>query len=130
MGQSTNGGEVDVAQNRRLKVSLTVLVLILAVAALATFALPGGGSGAAEQAKVAPDARTVVVAVPVHGMACISCAATGRRAINSIDGVTHTQVDLGERLVRISYIDGRTTSEQIVERISRMGYRVGAPVVE
>jgi len=78
----------------------------------------------------APQPGARVVTIPVEGMSCVSCAATVRKALQSIDGVTGVEVSLEHRAARVQYIDGKVSPDQLVAAVNHLGYRAGAPEVE
>lgn len=73
---------------------------------------------------------TKIVTIPVEGMVCVSCTASVKNALKSIDGVTDVEVSLESRTARVQYVEGRTSLEQLVAAINHLGYRAGAPQVE
>ena len=77
-----------------------------------------------------PQASTSVVTIPVEGMSCVSCAATVKKAIQKIDGVTEVEVSLEHRAARVRYINGKVSPDQLVAAVNHLGYRAGAPLAE
>lgn len=77
-----------------------------------------------------PQPGTSVVTIPVEGMSCVSCAATVRKALQSIEGVTEVEVSLEHRAARVRYIDRKISPDQLVAAVNHLGYRAGAPQVE
>ena len=75
-------------------------------------------------------ASTSVVTIPVEGMSCVSCAATVKRAIQKIEGVTEVEVNLEHRAARVRYIDGKVSPDQLVAAVNHLGYRAGTPHAE
>lgn len=71
------------------------------------------------------DLKTVII--PVEGMACIACAATVRRAIKSLDGVSHVEVSLEKRTAQVTYAAGKLSPDRIVAAVNKLGYRAGTP---
>ena len=71
-----------------------------------------------------------IVTVPVEGMVCVSCTASVKRALKSIDGVTDVEVSLESRSARVEYIEGKVSPEQLVAAINHLGYRAGTPKEE
>lgn len=74
--------------------------------------------------------QTRIVTIPVEGMVCASCTANVKKALKSIDGVTEVEVSLESRAARVRYVEGRTSPEQLVAAINRLGYRAGTPRAE
>ena len=68
------------------------------------------------------------VTIPVEGMACMSCAATVKRTVKAIDGVSEVHVNLVGRSVRLAYVPGVASPERIAATISSLGYKAGLPV--
>ena len=77
-----------------------------------------------------PQANTRVVTIPVEGMSCISCAATVKKTIQKIDGVTEVEVSLEHRAARVRYINGMVSPDQLVAAINHLGYQAGTPQAE
>lgn len=67
------------------------------------------------------------VVIPVEGMICISCAASVKRAIKSMEGVFHVEVNLENRLARVTYVPTKLSPDRIVSVINKLGYKAGAP---
>lgn len=70
------------------------------------------------------------VTVPVEGMSCASCAASVRKTLKSIDGVTAVEVDLEHRRTRVQYAAEKVSPERIAAAINQLGYKAGEPKVE
>jgi copper chaperone CopZ len=85
---------------------------------------PGTGALAAQPAAKS-DLKTVII--PVEGMACIACAASVKRALKAIDGVSEVEVNLERRTAQVTYASGNVAPDRLVEVINRLGYRAGAP---
>lgn len=77
-----------------------------------------------------PQAGTSVVTIPVEGMSCISCAATVKKTIQKIDGVTEVEVSLEHRAARVRYMDGKVSPDQLAAAVNHLGYRAGTPQPE
>lgn len=73
-------------------------------------------------------AQPKTVTIPVEGMACMSCAATVKRAVKAINGVSDVQVNLVGRSVRLAYTPGVASPERIAAAITSLGYRAGLPM--
>lgn len=102
--------------------------LLLAAGAIIVLALVGQGPSAAAPAaqRVAKsDLKTVVI--PVEGMACIACAASVKRALKAIDGVSAVEVNLGQRVARVTYAPAKVAPDRFVAAINELGYRAGTP---
>ena len=85
--------------------------------------LAAGPAAAVTDSK--PDLKTVVI--PVEGMACISCAATVKRTIKSMDGVSHVEVNLALRTAQVTYTPEKLSPDRIVAAVNKLGYRAGPP---
>ncbi len=72
-------------------------------------------------------APTKIVIIPVEGMVCVSCTASVRKALKSMDGVTDVKMSLESRTARVQYVEGKTSPEQLVAAINHLGYRAGTP---
>ena len=69
-------------------------------------------------------------AVAVEGMSCAACAASVRKTVSAIDGVSDVEVDLEHRQAKVRYVSGKTSPQQIAGAISKLGYKAGEPKVE
>lgn len=65
--------------------------------------------------------------IPVDGMACVSCAATVKRTVKAMDGVSDIEVMLAKRSVRVTYAPGRVSPDRIAAAIDEIGYKAGTP---
>lgn len=103
------------------------LLLLVAGALIVLGSLELGlGTGAlAAQPAAKSDLKTVVI--PVEGMACVACAASVKRALKAIDGVSGVEVNLERRTAQVTYASGKVTPERLVAAINRLGYRAGTP---
>lgn len=87
---------------------------------------------AAEDGRV-PSGRSSdlrVATIPVEGMACLSCAASIKRAVKKIEGVSDAEVDFVRRSLRVSYSPGRALLlGRVATTIDGLGYKAGIPVI-
>src|SRR5229473_4994223 len=93
-------------------------VLLVFAAALALSGSPGpvlAGDTSAAVSNVKPSLKTVDI--PVDGMACVVCAATVKKAVKSLDGVSRVEVSLEKRTARVTYAAGRLWPDRIVAAI-------------
>ncbi len=60
-------------------------------------------------ASLQSSAVTKTMFIPVEGMSCGSCAATVKRGVKRVDGVTDVEVSLEHRGGRVRYTEGRVT---------------------
>ena len=102
-------------------------VIVVVVAAL--LALTGCDDDPRAATPPSPSSPTTapatVVAVPVEGMSCGACAASVRRAVKSVEGVTGVEVDLAQREARVEYEATKVSPDQIVTAINDAGFKAG-----
>lgn len=84
-------------------------------------------AGEAPRAAVQKAVDLKTAAIPVEGMACVSCAATVKRTVKAISGVSDVEVMLAKRSVRVTYAPGEVSPERIAAAINELGYKAGAP---
>jgi len=60
----------------------------------------------------------------VKGMTCGGCSAGVEKAVRAMDGVSRCDVSLSAETASIDFDATVTTAEQIIERVSKMGYAV------
>jgi len=96
--------------------------MLLAVAAFVVLGLtmPGVPASAAQG-----NLKTVLI--PVEGMACVACAASVKRALKALDGVSEVEVNLERRSATVKYANDKVTPERLVAAITKLGYRAGTP---
>lgn len=73
---------------------------------------------------------TRVVTIPVEGMVCLACTARVKSTLKAINGVAEVEVNLAGRVVRVEYVEGKVSPQQLVSAINRLGYRAGTPHAE
>jgi copper chaperone CopZ len=61
------------------------------------------------------------------GMVCVACAATVKRALKSIDGVSNVEVSLEKRTVQVTYAPDKLSPDRLVAAVNKAGYSAGAP---
>ncbi len=106
-----------------------VLTAILLVAV----ALGVGFFVHARQGQVQPPTsqlQTRVVTIPVEGMVCLACTARVKSTLKTINGVAEVEVNLAGRDLRVEYLEGKVSPDQLVSAINRLGYRAGPPKAE
>src|SRR3989442_3459525 len=91
---------------------------------------PAAGTGETGRRQGEPAAGAVTVTIPVDGMICVVCAASVKRTAQAVNGVRAADVDLARRRATVSYIDGKTSPEQIAAAIAGLGYHTGPPLIE
>jgi copper chaperone CopZ len=62
---------------------------------------------------------TQTVSIPVEGMSCMVCASSVKRAAQGVDGVRDAEVDLAAKRAKVSYVEGKTSPEQIAAALRR-----------
>jgi len=84
---------------------------LLLVAALA---LPGGTTAALAEN------RTVTLSVP--SMNCAACPVTVRKALERVDGVEKVSVSYDPKEAVVTFDDGKTSVERLLEATTNAGY--------
>jgi copper chaperone CopZ len=110
---------VDPISGAFFHVRRTMLVLAGAMFLLSSLpaTLAAGTSGA--------QVRTVVI--PITGMVCVACAATVKRALKAVDGVSQVEVSLETRAAWVTYSPDKVSPDRLVEAINKGGYKAGVP---
>ncbi|MGJ9459318.1 copper chaperone CopZ [Oceanobacillus sp. CF4.6] len=62
----------------------------------------------------------------VQGMTCGHCKMSVEGALNELNGVTNTEVDLATGKVDVTYDEDKVTSEAMREAVEEQGYDVVA----
>jgi len=75
----------------------------------------------------APAAQVKTVVIPVQGMVCVACAATVKRALKSVDGVSQVEVNLEKRAAQVTYAPDKVSPDRLVAAINKAGYTAGIP---
>lgn len=100
-----------------------------AVLLLSAGALLGGLGGCRTQAApTGRDSTLTTVVIPVEGMSCVSCAATIKKRLGSLNGVEDVEVSLGERQARVRFDPSLLSPDRLRAAINDLGYRAGVPV--
>lgn len=73
---------------------------------------------------------TGTVMIPVEGMSCMACAASVKKGLKNVQGVTEVEVSLEGRNAKVSYQTGRVDPELLAKTINQLGYKAGSPVAE
>lgn len=72
-----------------------------------------------------------VATIPVEGMVCLSCAASIKRAVKKVDGVSDAEIDFVRRSLRVTYVAGHALLlSKVTTAIDGLGYKAGPPVLE
>lgn len=116
-------------------VILAALIALSAVVMGAVFtakkpssAVPGFVAAASAELKTEAGKGTKTVSVPVQGMSCISCAASVKKGLTSLEGVSEAHVSLEKRSAEVRYDDKKTSPEKIRVKVEAMGFKSGPPV--
>ncbi len=123
----------SMATNNKLSAAAWLLGAVVVGLVFIAYLRPWESSGRQERERAVQNqkaAQTVTLSIPVEGMSCGSCAASVKRTAKGIDGVRNAEVNLAGRRVRVEYVEGRTSPEQISATIRQLGYKTGTPVVE
>jgi copper chaperone CopZ len=78
-------------------------------------------------AATADQAKVKTVLIPVEGMSCVACAASVKKALTSLGGVSKVEVNLAERNARVRFDSTRVSPDRLVAAIDGLGYHAGAP---
>jgi len=62
------------------------------------------------------------VTLKIEGMSCQHCVMSVKKAVDSLEGVSSSDVEIGS--ARVVYDEGRVSEEAIRDAINRAGYRV------
>lgn len=103
-----------------MKMKTAIRSFLLAVVAAATFALPG--SPLVRQAAAAEQSEAKVT-LHVDGMTCASCSVTVRVTLERLDGVKSAAVSFEEKRARVTYDSSKVTPKQMIEAVSKAGYK-------
>jgi len=82
----------------------------------------GAPSGASDNQ---PALKTIVI--PVEGMACVVCAATVKKTVKSLAGVSRVEVSLEKRAAQVTYAPDKLSPDRIITTIDKLGYKAGSP---
>lgn len=122
------------SQGKHWSRAVMLLVGVAALLALAVVIVRPWSTSAESQrdsaVRSAQEAGTTTVSVPVEGMFCGLCAASVKRTVQGLEGVTDAEVDLQSKRAKISYVEGKASPEQIAAAIARAGFKPGVPAVE
>lgn len=114
----------DPGQARILSIAVVILALLLnSSVAWSQSQAPVNTDSSA----VSSENASKSVLIPIEGMTCGVCAARVRKTLKAIDGVTDAAVDLEHRNARVNCVETKTSSDQLIAAISKLGYKAGAP---
>lgn len=74
-------------------------------------------------ALASPEPPTERVVIAIEGMHCDGCAAGVKAMLKRTPGVIAVEVSYKEKQAVVDYDSQKTTSQQIVDAISKLGYR-------
>lgn len=60
-------------------------------------------------------------------IACPACALSIKRAINAMEGVKQVKVSAGTKKIHVEYDSGNVTENQIIQKITGLGFKVKNP---
>jgi copper chaperone len=62
------------------------------------------------------------ISLKIEGMSCQHCVASVKKALDSMDSITFSDVSVGA--ARVEFDDSRTSSDEICRAVQNAGYRV------
>ncbi len=107
---------------------ILVAIVLVGAGGLGIFLAGNTGAEVSVSAEVAGETKTVLM--PVEGMSCVVCAASVKKALQSIDGVQEAEINLERREARVRYVEGKVSPKQLVAAVNHLGYKAGTPVPE
>jgi copper chaperone len=72
------------------------------------------------------DKRVESAVIAIEGMSCNSCADKISTALSKLEGIEEAKVSLSEGMARVKYDAAKVTIPAMKERITKLGYSVGA----
>jgi len=115
-------------EKRRAAVPVWLILVAIVVIGVGVFLAGNPHAEVSVSAEVAGETKTVLI--PVEGMSCVVCAASVKKALQSIDGVQEAEISLERREARVRYVEGKVSPEQLVAAVNKLGYKAGAPAPE
>ena len=113
-------GGIHLRKGKNMRRLLIAAVPILAVAAY--FLLPMEQSNRSETPESAER-----IALRVDGMTCAGCAVSVRFALNGLEGVYETEVDVEGSKAVVAYAPEKVTIDQMVQAINATGFKAHRP---
>jgi copper chaperone CopZ len=103
--------------------------IALVLASVISLLAPTGYVFAAAAPTPATDSQPALktVVIPVEGMACVVCAATVKKTVKSLAGVSRVEVSLEKRGAQVTYAPDKLSPDTIVAAINKLGYKAGSP---
>ena len=102
---------------------------VLLVLAGAVLMIGSHVTASATEAREGPDNAFAVetIIVPVDGMSCVACAATVKKAVKSLAGVSNVKVNLAAGTATVTFAPDKLSPDRIVAAIDKAGYKAGTP---
>lgn len=123
--------EAEQCEMRNKKVTQTTLtaatlaVLFVLGANLYTYA--GGLFGTNSTRDATIPAQLAQVTIPVEGMTCFTCEIAVEQAAKGVDGIVKADASVQKKSVTVEYDPDKASVSEIVEAVSKTGYRAQAP---
>lgn len=73
--------------------------------------------------RITSDIRRISIHLIVKGMMCSGCQASVSSALEGIPGVSNVEVSYSTGMVKLKYDPNRTTPEELIEAIEKVGYK-------
>jgi len=67
-------------------------------------------------------AATQTVALAVGNMTCSACPITVKKALNRVDGVVKTEMNIGKREAQVTFDDAKTNVGTLIRATENAGY--------
>jgi copper chaperone CopZ len=107
---------------------ILIAIVLLGAGGLGVFLAGNPHAEVSVSAEVAGETKTVLI--PVEGMSCVVCAASVKKALQSIDGVQEAEINLERREARVRFVEGKVSPKQLVAAVKKLGYKAGTPAPE
>jgi len=130
MKTRTDTGATTMANLDRYSISLSFFRRIaLVLASVISLLAPTGYVLAAGAPTAATDSQPALktIDIPVEGMACVVCAATVKKTVKSLAGVSRVEVSLEKRGAQVTYEPDKVSPDTIVAAINKLGAKAGSP---
>ena len=105
--------------------------LAAAISAALTLTASGLALAARNAAPTAPSQSVpadATLALSVGGVSCASCTLSIRRALKKLDGVKKVEPGSASNQAVVTYDAMKVRTEQIVQTINDLGFKVGTPI--
>ncbi|MBA3511112.1 heavy metal-associated domain-containing protein [Sphingomonas sp.] len=115
--------------NKRHPLIAVAVITVFGVGAVLGLAPISADRSKSSPAQRAQLSQAAVATIPVKGMICLSCAATIKQKLTSLDGVLAAEVHFANQTVEIKYAAGDpTVPAKAAAAIDSLGYQAGKPV--